>query len=194
MPTTCPPGIRRSRSISNGLRKTDEDYWDRWRGAPKAFVPIDAAQRLWGTTHGNVSSIRVAVPQSASAAEFQRRLDDALRAQLDPGHAGFLVRDVRGEALAAAEGTTDFGEYFFYFSFFLVVSGLLLAAHVLRARNRAAIARDRSAGRRRLRTTGHDASARRRGGNSGAGGKRHRRRRCDWLRRADHARPAHVVE
>jgi len=32
------------------------------------------------------------------------------------------------EALAAANGTTDFGEYFIYFSFFLVVSALMLAA------------------------------------------------------------------
>ena len=37
------------------------------------------------------------------------------------------MRHARAEALAAADGTTDFGEYFVYFSFFLVVSGLLLA-------------------------------------------------------------------
>ena len=38
------------------------------------------------------------------------------------------MRDVRGEALTASRGATDFGEYFVYFSFFLVVSALLLAA------------------------------------------------------------------
>ena len=32
------------------------------------------------------------------------------------------------EGLAASRGSTDFGEYFIYFSFFLVVSALLLAA------------------------------------------------------------------
>ena len=37
------------------------------------------------------------------------------------------VRDVRRDALAASEGATDFGEYFTYFSFFLVASALLLA-------------------------------------------------------------------
>ena len=36
------------------------------------------------------------------------------------------MRDVRGEGLAASRGATDFGEYFLYFSFFLVVSALLL--------------------------------------------------------------------
>jgi hypothetical protein len=34
---------------------------------------------------------------------------------------------VRSEALASARGSTDFSEYFIYFSFFLIVSGLLLA-------------------------------------------------------------------
>ena len=36
------------------------------------------------------------------------------------------MQPVRARAIEAASGTTDFGEYFLYFSFFLVVSGLLL--------------------------------------------------------------------
>ena len=36
------------------------------------------------------------------------------------------MQPVRAQAIEAASGTTDFGEYFLYFSFFLVVSGLLL--------------------------------------------------------------------
>ena len=41
---------------------------------------------------------------------------------------GLAVRDVRTEGLAASRGATDFGAYFVYFSVFLVVSALLLAA------------------------------------------------------------------
>jgi ABC-type antimicrobial peptide transport system permease subunit len=37
------------------------------------------------------------------------------------------IRAVADEARAAAAGTTDFGEYFLYFSFFLVLSALLIA-------------------------------------------------------------------
>ena len=46
---------------------------------------------------------------------------------IDPAAAGFTARNVRADAISAAQGTTDFGEYFLYFSFFLVVSALLLA-------------------------------------------------------------------
>jgi hypothetical protein len=38
-----------------------------------------------------------------------------------------VVEDVRERALLAARGATDFGQYFVYFSFFLVVAALLLA-------------------------------------------------------------------
>jgi ABC-type antimicrobial peptide transport system permease subunit len=38
------------------------------------------------------------------------------------------VIDVRSQNLSASAGATDFGAYFSYFSFFLMVSALLLAA------------------------------------------------------------------
>jgi putative ABC transport system permease protein len=110
------------------VRPKDEEYWDRWRGAPKAFVPLATAQQLWGSTHGNVSSIRFPVPPAQDPVTFRIAIEGAVMRSVTPDLAGIDVRDVRNEALAAAEGTTDFGEYFFYFSFFLVVAGLLLAS------------------------------------------------------------------
>ena len=128
MPRTCRGGIRRFPSISRSVRKKDEEYWDTWRTAPKAFVPLEVAQTLWGTAYGNVSSVRVPLPAGSSVDAFRDQLTEAIRARLDPVTAGFQIRPARAEALAAADGTTDFGEYFVYFSFFLVVSALLLAA------------------------------------------------------------------
>jgi ABC-type antimicrobial peptide transport system permease subunit len=97
------------------VRPADEDYWDRYRAAPKAFISIADGQRLWGSRYGRVSSFRI-----PGAIELNAQ-------SIDPAAAGFSARHVRQEAAAAAQGTTDFGEYFLYFSFFLVVSALLLA-------------------------------------------------------------------
>ena len=97
------------------VRPKDEDYWDQYRAAPKAFIPIAEGQRLWGSRYGKVSSLRL-----SGAAPINAQL-------IDPATAGLSVRHVRSEAAAAAQGTTDFGQYFLYFSFFLVVSALLLA-------------------------------------------------------------------
>src|SRR2546426_3648447 len=41
---------------------------------------------------------------------------------------GLVVFPARREGLNASRGATDFGEYFLYFSFFLVVSALMLTA------------------------------------------------------------------
>jgi ABC-type lipoprotein release transport system permease subunit len=97
------------------IRPKDEEYWDTWRAAPKAIILIAEGQRIWGSRFGEVSSLRLSGSAPVSAQD------------IDPVAAGLSARSVRGDAVAAAEGTTDFGEYFLYFSFFLVVSALLLA-------------------------------------------------------------------
>ncbi len=55
------------------------------------------------------------------------RLRESLRGSVRPEALGVVVQPVRRLAAAAAVGATDFGQYFIYFSFFIVVSALLLA-------------------------------------------------------------------
>jgi putative ABC transport system permease protein len=120
------PGISDTNSLSDWdppfpmdlkrIRKIDEDYWDKYRTAPKAFIALAEGQKLWGSRFGHLTSIRV-----------NGDIRDRLKAAIDPLDAGFAVQDVRQQALAASRGSTDFGEYFAYFSFFLVISALLLA-------------------------------------------------------------------
>ena len=110
------------------VRPQDEAYWDDYRTTPKAFIPLEVGQRLWRSRYGAITSIRVPVQPGASLEDEQRRLTEGVRARVDPLAAGLSVRDVRGEALSASRGATDFGEYFVYFSFFLVVSALTLAS------------------------------------------------------------------
>jgi putative ABC transport system permease protein len=109
------------------VRPRDEDYWRDHRATPKAFLPLARAQELWGHRLGKVSSMRVWPPPGLSLDEARSRYAAALRGSLDPAHFGLSVQAVRAAGLAAAQGSTDFGEYFVYFSFFLVISALLLA-------------------------------------------------------------------
>jgi putative ABC transport system permease protein len=121
------PGISDTDSLSDWdppfpidlkkVRRIDEDYWDRYRATPKAFITLAAGQDLWRTRFGQVTSIR-----AAGTIE-----PDRLRGAVDPFAAGLAVDDVRARASAASGGSTDFAEYFLYFSFFLIVSALLLA-------------------------------------------------------------------
>ena len=131
------PGISDSPSLSDWnppfpvdlrrVRPIDEAYWDRYRTTPKAFISLAVGQRLWRTRYGAMTSIRASVG-SESLASARSETVPRLRAAIDPLTMGLGVRDVRSEGLTASRGATDFGEYFVYFSFFLVVSALLLAA------------------------------------------------------------------
>lgn len=107
------------------IRPKDEDYWRKYRVAPKALIRLEDGQQLWRSRYGQLTSIRV-LAGDRSIADLHSALRDALARDVPPSSAGFRVTPVRADALAAASGTTDFGEYFTYFSFFLVVSSLLL--------------------------------------------------------------------
>jgi ABC-type antimicrobial peptide transport system permease subunit len=109
------------------VRPADEKYWDDYRATPKAFIPYTDGRKLWQTRYGAATSIRFPVPSGTAPDEIVRRLTDALRSSLRPELFGVAVLPVRAQALAASHGATDFGEYFTYFSFFLMVSALLLA-------------------------------------------------------------------
>jgi putative ABC transport system permease protein len=108
------------------VRPQDEAYWKQYRTTPKAFVDFTRGQQLWKTRFGASTSVRFAVPDAVDAVQAADRLRSVLRPLLPPQAAGVTVRDVRREALAASAGATDFGEYFTYFSFFIVASALLL--------------------------------------------------------------------
>ncbi len=104
------------------VRPVDEDYWDRYRTTAKAFVPLEVAQELWRTRYGGLSSMRLR--GTGDPADIEASVARALGSV----RGGLTVVDVREQNLSASVGATDFGAYFSYFSFFLVVSALLLTA------------------------------------------------------------------
>jgi len=110
------------------VRRVDEDYWDKYRTTPKAFVPLEVGQSLWRSRYGDRTSVRVTPKAGEPVAAACDRVAARLRDAIDPAGLGLVARDVRAGNLAASKGATDFGEYFTYFSMFLVWSALLLAA------------------------------------------------------------------
>jgi putative ABC transport system permease protein len=109
------------------IRDKDEEYWDKYLTAPKAFIRIEDGQALWRSQYGQVSSLRLPAAGRPTT-DVHAAYRGALSRHLSGVSASeFRVIPLREQALAAASGTTDFGEYFTYFSFFLVVSSLLLA-------------------------------------------------------------------
>jgi hypothetical protein len=108
------------------VRPADERYWDDFKATPKAFIAYERGRDLWRSRYGALTSIRFPLAPGGRSADLRQRLADGLRDGLPPQAAGVVVQPVRAAALESATGATDFGQYFTYFSFFLVVSALLL--------------------------------------------------------------------
>src|SRR5262249_13865181 len=113
------------------VREKDEDYWRKYRTTPKAFIPLSVGQKLWSSRYGKLTSIRVVqkmpiTPPSEDELKGLQEFEHDLRNSLDPLTMGFSIQSVKEQSLQASRGATDFGQYFIYFSLFLVISALLL--------------------------------------------------------------------
>ena len=136
------PGITATESLADWdppfpidlsrVRRQDEQYWKEWRTTPKAFIPYERGRDLWSTQYGRATSIRLAVPEHTPIDGAISSIQNELQKSLDSATMGVSLMPIRQLALQASGGATDFGEYFTYFSFFLVISALLLSVMFFR--------------------------------------------------------------
>lgn len=108
------------------IKTADDEFWKRYRTTPRAYVSLATGQKLWGSRFGQLTSIRVA-PVSEAA-----KFESALLKALDAAQGGFTFRDVKSQALQASAGSTDFSEYFLYFSAFLIIAAVMLVGLLFR--------------------------------------------------------------
>jgi len=103
------------------IRDKDEDYWNKHRGTPKAFISYESGKELWQNRFGVATSIRIN-KKTIDGVDLSQKLAEAL----PPEAQGFKLSSVKEEGLAAARGGVDFGQLFMALSFFLLVAGIIL--------------------------------------------------------------------
>jgi len=109
------------------IRREDEEYWNRYRATPKAFITLSKGQELWSSRFGEVTSLRFSLPNEKDLESVKELFSQALLKNLNPQQAGIRINSVKEQGLVSARGSTNFGEYFVYFSFFLIAAALLLS-------------------------------------------------------------------
>jgi ABC-type lipoprotein release transport system permease subunit len=116
---------------SERVRKKDEDYWDKHRATPKAFVSLKAGRKLWASRFGQTTSIRLA-PKADEKVDQPTADSMAAAWSPDPAAMGFAFRPVRALSLAASSGTTPFNLLFLGFSMFIIAAAIMLVALLFR--------------------------------------------------------------
>jgi ABC-type antimicrobial peptide transport system permease subunit len=136
-PTLMPqfPGIAGRESCSNwdagipvdlgAIRQKDEDYWNRFKGTPKAFINYETGRQLWGNNFGPATAIRF--PEDVTEEIIRSRMQGSL----DPLKAGFNVRDIYQETMNAAGQGVDFSSLFLSLAFFIILSSVLLLSLII---------------------------------------------------------------
>ncbi len=114
------------------IRPQDEKYWDAYRGTPKGFLIQHVAADLFKNRFGSLTAVRYSLNSNEAG------LETKILRTVGPYNLGVRFIPVREQALSAGAQGFDFGGLFIAFSFFLIVSALLLTAllFALNAENR----------------------------------------------------------
>ena len=129
------PGIVDSKSCSDWdagvliklseIRQKDEEYWNKFRGTPKAFISYEKGKEIWGNNFGPATALRY--PEGIQAQEIR----DEMRGKIDPVDFGLSITDPFADSLKAADESVDFGSLFLSLGFFLIVASLILLSFTI---------------------------------------------------------------
>jgi putative ABC transport system permease protein len=114
------------------IKLRDENFWNKYRATPRAYVNLAVGQKLWGSRFGDLTSIRLAPKDKADLQKSKEAFEKSLLAHLNPEQAGLVFQPVKEQALKASGGSTDFAGLFIGFSFFLIVAALMLVGLLFR--------------------------------------------------------------
>ncbi|OFY67963.1 MAG: hypothetical protein A2V64_11675, partial [Bacteroidetes bacterium RBG_13_43_22] len=118
--TTCSGWDAGIPVIMEKIRNKDEEYWNKYKGTPKAFISYEAGRKIWGSNFGNATSLRF--PET----ENKDSIISSLSGSLDPHLNGFTISDIKTESRNAAANGVDFSTLFLGLSIFIIVSCLIL--------------------------------------------------------------------
>ncbi|MDB4537256.1 ABC transporter permease, partial [Akkermansiaceae bacterium] len=107
------------------IRDKDDDYWEKYKGTPKAFVSRESAEALWSNRWGKSTGIRVPNGDREAVAAQVNEI-------LEPGLAGMHLQDFSMQAKEAAKSPVDFAMLFLSMSFFLILSAIALVTMLFR--------------------------------------------------------------
>ena len=118
--TTCSGWDAGVPILLNRIREKDEDYWNRYRGTPKAFITYKTGKKYWGNVFGSATAIR-----------FERNIKPSeitgkLTGSFIPGETGFSVTAAREASSRAAGEGVNFSTLFLSLGIFIIISCIIL--------------------------------------------------------------------
>ncbi len=109
----------------------DDEYWDKYKTVPKAFVPLATVEKMWGPGQPYVTSVEITPPTGQTPSAFAPRYTRALLDALQSGPPVIAFRNLADQARQTSAGSTDFSQLFLALSMFIIAAGVGLAAMLI---------------------------------------------------------------
>lgn len=103
------------------IRSKDEQYWNDFRGTPKALISMQQGIELWGNPFGKYTSIRFDI----DTVDY-KELEQKLAKIINPADLGLTFIPVYEQGISSANNSVDFASLFISLSFFLIAASILL--------------------------------------------------------------------
>lgn len=103
------------------IRDKDEEYWNNYKGTPKAIISLNTGQQMWNNKFGNYTAFRFDT-DNTDINDLKKEIMNRIK----PGDINLTFKPAREEGIRAASNSTDFGELFLSLSFFVIVAGIIL--------------------------------------------------------------------
>ena len=136
------PGIHETDNISEWnppfpldyslIREKDEEYWDKYKTTPKAFITLKTAKKIWKNRFGELTSIRFGRIPGKDIKETRSIFETELLKKLDTVQLGFQFIPIRSDGLNSAKGSTDFAMLFSSMSGFIIIAAAILIGLVFK--------------------------------------------------------------
>lgn len=111
----------------DAIRDKDEQYWNEYKGTPKAFVSLSEALEMWSNRFGNYTAFRY------PAATFSEgKFSEVFKENITSADLGMMVEPIRENGVQAAQNGTDFSGLFIGLSFFILIAAIILTALLFR--------------------------------------------------------------
>ena len=107
------------------IRDKDDEYWENFKGTPKAFISHETGKELWANRWGKVTGMRI---PGGEVDEVSKSVRDVL----EPSLAGMQEMAFSAQANEAAKSPVDFAGLFLAMSFFLIIAAIALVAMLFR--------------------------------------------------------------
>ena len=82
------------------IRPKDEDYWDQWKGTPKAFVTLAAGQKMWANRYGNLTAVRYPANEIT-----KEQVETKILAAVEPASVGLYFEPVISDGVTEPFGS-----------------------------------------------------------------------------------------